>query len=400
MANYTITVTTYYENGFGSLTFGPDIQLQRGDTVTIDYSTATGNSATVTCSGFTNTVFTNNSTMYLSPGQTETRTVRSDATFGIVTLSASSSVGSTGYVDVEVVSGIDDTPDSFSLGPNITSANPGETIYAPKINVSGINTQVTASVTGNAQVSHSGSNQWSSSITVSSGDTIYIRMTASSAYSTSVSTTLSIGTGSDYWSITTKTDPGSGEVINFPKTTTPISLTDVIDFYGGDGVSSTQRNMRAYLKGDGLVPNISQNSAIPTSGELRLTDFLGSATSLYLEKEPQSGVFFGDTTQGETSGTINWYFGGSQSRDPKLGFGNMIETVEIKWILNDPTGQVSMDVSETYSTLHRGMTLSASAPSNSENLYQGTVDCYIRSTYDPTKEITFTVNFSFSFYGP
>lgn len=66
-------------------------------------------------------------------------------------------------------------------------------------------------------------------------------------------------------------------IVYFPKTVAPISLkSDVQAFFGGD-TSLEKPKLTDYLKGGSYVPNIAQNSGVPSALPLGLTDLLGSA---------------------------------------------------------------------------------------------------------------------------
>ena len=71
---------------------------------------------------------------------------------------------------------------------------------------------LTASVSGgDAQIRKNGTGTWGTSITVSGGDTINIHMTSSSFYYTDTTATVTIGSTVDTWTITTDSDPGTGQ---------------------------------------------------------------------------------------------------------------------------------------------------------------------------------------------
>ena len=51
-----------------------------------------------------------------------------------------------------------------------------------------------------------------------------------------------------------------------------ISMQDLINEFGGSGAVS----LSDYYRGGGLVPDIAQNSGVPTSGAIKLSDFYGA----------------------------------------------------------------------------------------------------------------------------
>lgn len=57
----------------------------------------------------------------------------------------------------------------------------------------------------------------------------------------------------------------------------------------------TASNLRAYLRGAGIVPNIPENATVPTGGTVTIRSFLGARKDLYITGAP-------DATGGITSG--------------------------------------------------------------------------------------------------
>lgn len=125
---------------------------------------------------------------------------------------SSNSVGSTvttqlsiGWVtadfDITTVAA-DTTPDSFTLN-DISSANTNQVYISNPVTVSGINTSVSANISSWA--GEMSINGWSyvTSGTVYDGDTITVRITAPWSWWANVSTTLSIGSQSDAFQVTT-----------------------------------------------------------------------------------------------------------------------------------------------------------------------------------------------------
>jgi hypothetical protein len=92
----------------------------------------------------------------------------------------------------------DTTPDPFDfVDVNNSTVS---TVYETSTVISGINTAVTATVSGgNAQIRKGGAGDWGSSVSVTSGDTLNVRMTSSSAAGTAVSATVVVGSISANW---------------------------------------------------------------------------------------------------------------------------------------------------------------------------------------------------------
>lgn len=98
----------------------------------------------------------------------------------------------------------DSTPDAFDI-PNKTGVTPGAVATTDAITVGGINTSVTATTTLGTIVKN-GTDTGAASATVSSGDTVAIRATASSSYNATSRGTATIGGVTDTFSISTTVD--------------------------------------------------------------------------------------------------------------------------------------------------------------------------------------------------
>lgn len=101
----------------------------------------------------------------------------------------------------------DTTPDAFAF-TDVTGAARSTLYTSNQITVAGINAAAAISVTGGEYQINGGA--WTSSPgTVSNGNTVQVRGTSSSAYSTAVPVSLTIGGVSDTYTITTLADPAS-----------------------------------------------------------------------------------------------------------------------------------------------------------------------------------------------
>lgn len=56
-----------------------------------------------------------------------------------------------------------------------------------------------------------------------------------------------------------------------------LSINDIAGEFGG----SAPHSLSEYYRGGGLVPNSSLNSNIPTSGQIKISDFYGAANSIW-----------------------------------------------------------------------------------------------------------------------
>ena len=99
----------------------------------------------------------------------------------------------------------DTTPNSFTFTDQ-SAAAANTLVYSNIITIAGINTSVTASISGNsAEMQVNSGSYTSSNQTISVGDTIRLRMTSSATAGATVNTTLTVGGTSDTWSVTTTT---------------------------------------------------------------------------------------------------------------------------------------------------------------------------------------------------
>ena len=64
----------------------------------------------------------------------------------------------------------------------------------------------------------------------------------------------------------------------------------------------TANNLRAYLRGGDYVPDIPANSGIPTSGPLRVRDFLGASVGLPISADSSPAA----NRTGPAGGPYNW----------------------------------------------------------------------------------------------
>lgn len=101
--------------------------------------------------------------------------------------------------------GPDETPDSFAFSA-IAGAEPGSVIVAPTFTVAGIDTDVTASVSGDGNPGFRvNGGSLVSSATISAGDSVTLSLeTAAATYSTSYLAALTIGTETENFSVTTR----------------------------------------------------------------------------------------------------------------------------------------------------------------------------------------------------
>jgi hypothetical protein len=413
MATFNFTVITSYEPEFGgylisinpSTSSGDPQDAVRGDYFRFTHSTS-GHSNSVNIA-YSSTHFEGTLSNNLSSGQSVSRRVKSSSPYssGSVVCAISNKNARTYY---RILSAVDDTPNAFTI-PNITYANPGALYTSNYVTIRDINVDVQASISGGGckfRISETGSFTTANK-TVSNNQRVTLQMYSAGGYSQAVSATITVGNTSSTWTITNQVDPGSGERIPFPITSGRIGLGDLRDFYGGTGAIK----LGNYIRGGVYVPNISpENDSIPTSkSNMKISDYWGSATSLFFSTSPQSEIFRKDTLNG--GGT--YALATSKSIDFNLGYGDgMNDAVELRFTLididsSDGNGQDSdVDVTvtngslNTWSGSHFSVRSEVTVQGNTEAFYEITLKVEARHPNHTGLVVSRTIQHKFQFYGP
>ncbi len=105
---------------------------------------------------------------------------------------------------ISAVPSTDTTPDAFAF-TDLTNVSTGALTVSDVLNITGFDGPVVASVSGGGspEISVNGGS-WVSAASINPGETIQVRMTSSASVSTELIATVTIGTLSDNWSVTTK----------------------------------------------------------------------------------------------------------------------------------------------------------------------------------------------------
>lgn len=174
----------------------------------------------------------------IANGQTLAVRLTSNASFSTAN-TATVSVGATQDTWSVTTRAGDSTPDAFNFS-DLTGVELSTLSASTAITPSGYEIATTASVTGSGspQISINGG-AWTTSGTISPGQTIAVRLTSSASFSTALSATVSIGGISDIWSVTTRpaVTPGSQTYstagsFNF---TVPNFNSLTVEVWGGGG---------------------------------------------------------------------------------------------------------------------------------------------------------------------
>lgn len=412
MANFNVKIIQFSE--MGDVLFAADpsrLTVVRGDTITFIREDAGGRVGAPTLSGFISGVFTNTANVSLAAnGSTAVKTVKTNATLGAMYLTVSSPDFTPFSFEVNVTSGLLTTPDNFNFD-NVSLAQPGSTVESNQITVSGINVPVSVTMSaGQFMIGKDGI--WRTSGTVSNNDKVRLRHIASVNYNTTLTVSCSIGTVTRTWSVTTPNDPGSGQIIDFPVTSLPIRLSEVVDFFGGKNIYASERppNMRAYLKGAGLVPNIAKNIRVPTSGVLKLSDFVGSGTSLYFLRYPAFRYHGLDNLGGTVTVQVEWdYLLNVDVKNPVVGFGAIARACQYRYRIVESLNQgyttgVNSSVANSVGSFSAWsdipkLQLSAVIPATIERYFRGVVQFEVRSLYKPSVILQAEAGYELAGYG-
>jgi len=100
----------------------------------------------------------------------------------------------------------DRTPDSFSFTA-LTNQARSTLLTSNSVTINGIDVNTSVSISGGEYEINGDGNWTTTSSTVDSGDTLKVRLTSSSSYSTKVSATLTVGTASQAFDVTTLNAP-------------------------------------------------------------------------------------------------------------------------------------------------------------------------------------------------
>lgn len=330
MADHTVTLSASFftdpQAGTQySLSIDSPGSITVGETVRFLYENSGQGSGTIRITGLD--AFSDNSNITLSKGGS--KTITSDTILND-TFSATIDYNATQTANINVQSTVDNSPNPVVFG-GVGNVNPGTLVESSPKQVTGINTTISMSVLGGQSKINNG--EWSSSDkNVTPNQSVRVRGTSSSNYNTNTFVTGSIGDKPYRFTISTKSDPDEGEKIPFPKTAFPVSVKDLGDFFGRTDPVVTPQD--EYLKGDSFVPNISENVNVPTALPLRTSNFLGSYTTLYWVKTPESKTGLVDSGLGGGTLELHWKSALEGSNDFDVGYNILMRNnVDYKYIV-------------------------------------------------------------------
>lgn len=193
----------------------PNTTITQGETVILSWSTNLGSTNTATSASINQGVGSvSTGTQQIIVGPLNTTTT--------YTLTASDgSTTDTESVTVQVVAP-DTTADIFAFS-NITDASLSTLYTTSAITISGLGNGISVNVdaTNGAETSVNGGAFSTATKTVTNGSTLAVRMTSSASYNTVKTTTISVGSVTGVWSISTASPPSQNP--------NPFSFNNVID---------------------------------------------------------------------------------------------------------------------------------------------------------------------------
>ena len=430
MANRSVSVFADPELGIifviGGGSSSNRLDMGPGDVLTVTHTNSSPASVPNAAVGsFSSNQWTSTSAMSISRGSSQTRTVKTGATNATPNLLVTISGYSSAYIYLNIVSSTDSTPNAFSFS-SVSNAIPGTEYALGQFTVTGINVGVTASASGTAGTKFRVNNGTLStgSKTVTNNDRVYVYGTSSSSYNTSTSATISIGGVSHTATITTPTSPPEGTRIPIGVSSGAISLDNVRRLFGPSGGSPGTYGTAAmsnYYRGGTYVPNITtgtpNNSNIPTSGQISLSNFYNSFTSIFFQSGPNNKYQAMNTTGQAPTATVSWYPG----TDWTMGYGpDMEDLCEYKFVhevdvlsenigsLNSATlvmngtsyNLLSSQADRTSSYGTGSIYITVSAAQNSEAFLVGTITVTARHRVYTSYTISRTMQYNFAVYGP
>lgn len=390
------------------LTVNPDTSSGNGMTMlvgdTLTFTNAGASDGNVTISYGESGRFTANKTMSqsLSPGETIVFTATSADSNTWLRVTPPS--GSAKSLYISIVNNLDDSPSSWTF-PDKSKYRPGSYVYADK-QISGINTSITISCSGSGspRVKRRESTSWVTSISgVQQGDYIQFRLASPPDYNQTYNATITGGSASDTWTVSTGAAPDPNTGAKIPSGITgDVALSDLGDFFGRRASNDTR--LYDYRRGLGYVPNITENNGISTS-QPALTQFRNAYTSIYFKLPPEDYMESANTVSSAQSLTASWQY----PYDYIMGFSDKIANeLEFKVDTDISGGAQAGDASIHYNIPNPGAWSKANQDFNvrvdcnsySEAHYIGTVTLHARHPAYPSSVVSWTMDVRFFFFGP
>ena len=403
MAVQNYTVWKDFEGSAISVTPGATQTVVAADSIRITHDASSGGIGSVTVSGWNSAHFDTTTSVVLTKGSFIERPFKASPTLSQSFITVSASGFTSGSCSYSISSPLDTTPTQFFLPSDKINQPLSQYSYLGTITVLGVNTSVSANIT-NGEILHNG--LWGTSGLFTVNQTVSVRVLMPGTYNTSVTCTLTIGASpstSDSITLTTIPTVIPDTVIDFPDTL-PFSLLDVAAFYGTNAAPIT---LRDYYKNDDLVPNISANSGVPSSGAISLLDFVGSGSAFYFITEPKAKSDFINTSPNNPgTASVQWLIGTGVDAGWHVGFGagmNTISAARMTITVDSGTANnvtvlpVGADVFSAGATF---FSISVPVGGNTELTWTGTATLYVRHPIITSNIISRTISWQLGSFGP
>lgn len=162
--------------------------------------------------------------------------------------------------------------------------------------------------------------------------------------------------GSSYSIVVTDNGSTQAPVVTIPfgVSSGSVDMNNLRNFFGEPSWGSSMISASDLFKGGNLVPNVSGNSSVPTSGAIDLADFYNSETYLEIEKHP-TGKFDDIFSGGSGTSTLTWNVATSPTAqsDIDVGYKAIKSVCEYRWII-DVTSQSGLNLNRI---LYNGSTV-------------------------------------------
>lgn len=339
----------------------------------------------------------------LSKGQSLVLTVTNTEFFGSISIAKSGHNTIIKYFRYAYVDDI--TPDNWTF-PDIVDAWPGATYYASKI-ISGVSRSIICKAEGPEAPLTKLNNEpnWLSGVNAINDDRVTFKFTAPPGRAETRYITLKGGDQTFNQKIVTKPPPNPQIYPKIPSgLSLPFSLIDVAEFYGYRGYIQ-DAYLSDYIRGGDYIPNITENSSVPTSTPIALSSLAGSKTSLYFKVGPPEVQVQVNTLQAARSLEAYWGMNGNfyVGYSSNMGF-NMQFRITV--VSNEKSGDMSntnayLDVHSTgFHELNANFRVKANGKQNTETLHIVKLKVEMRHKSYPSVVVTDYCTGWLSFYGP
>jgi len=294
-----------------------------------------------------------------------------------------------------VSTGQDTTVDAYDF-TNQTGVEPSTLIYSNTETITGITTGVSVSISGNSAEFSIAGGAYTTSGTITNGQSLRLRMNSSSSFSTQVSTTVNVGGVTDSWAITTRAQtgastPGSITTTQTTNTTATNQTVDATAAHSSGGQGTLQvSNDNSNWSANGTDFTHARNSTVTyyarsqggdgnTSSTINVQKFVPPVVSL-----SAIGTFLGYPAAGfNYTLTVNTERAGGNYNTYSSYWGTTTTSIS-----NDSGGWLSTTITNS-SLGHYNLTATANSTGSDRT---ATVTYTTNTTFGASHTMTFSVN--------